>query len=236
MSEELETMCFDTYDDYIAVESIPTHPYFILKNKIKELRQKIIDSTIERDPNVNVRDLEDIIDCYIIPMSEIKFDDPNYVPPFHFQDPSKELFVFDRDFGLIEMNLDLKGCRNWEIGDVYSKLFKLFMRSSIDNEVLTIIVENRQDYAKIAKIIEHSNTKKHISHTFYSGDSILKSSKIYHDTDVRDEIIKNMIRIHDIQYDIDEDNWECPPHPPEYDWEYDAFPISPKLRLLYKNN
>ena len=235
-------LCIETHDDIAIICSPKVHIYYILKDinpeniesEIKKIEMKILKDSEEYNSEIT-DDIRDYVHYQICNINEIIQNQPFYVPPVHFQDNSKKISVFENTYDLIDTDVNMDGCRNWNDRKIYECLNVLLNDNSWKMEYSSVIkVENDKDYERILDLITRSKTKKRIEIKFYTDENVRNSSKKYYDTNIRDEIMMEFIRIHNYQYYIDEDNFIIPEHPPENDFDYKSFPISIRLKRIHE--
>lgn len=232
----------ETHDNTAIICSPKSHIYYILKDNnsydfktaIKMIESKILKDSEYYNQEIT-NEIRDYVHYEICNINEIIFNNPRYVPPFHFQNYSKRISIFENTYDLIITDMNMEGCRNWSDQRIYECLNELLNNFSWSIEYSIVIkVENNNDFDRIIDLINRSKTKKHIEIKFYTEEEIKSSSKKYFDTDIRDEIITEFIKIHECQYYMEEDNFHYPEHPPKYDFEYKSFPISTNLKYIHK--
>lgn len=233
----------EAFYDYPMLRKIPNA---FMKNDYDKLLRNICNSLIRMNLQYNKHCdsylTKDIICNYIreTVMNQEDMDYKNifchnFLPRIHFCKEKTTIYLLDRDNILISErhihpDMDLReGSTYKNMIDMHSILLKYV--NEIDLPVFTISSEI--DHAVIRRVIDVSGggDSMVINMKYISNSDIYKSCRLLYRNDIKNEVINDLVLIHDLQNHMKNDEAECPDHPPEYDL---PVPLLPELIKLGK--
>lgn len=206
-----------------------TKPLYMLMLKV--LQAKIINYAIDGIINdICVHDhqlLKDDIALFvhhrIFDENDLRFEhmlDYTYIPQLYSIYEGCTLHIFDESHpvitnGKIHTDINLSGCfSDKSVSDLHSELLMVLNRIRSNEQDITIIVKDENDYNYIKLLTD--NTIKISITTIYHKAQDFKAACIEHFIDKSpNDYIKDIIYLHNTEYGLVNDIYEYPPHPPE---------------------
>ncbi len=159
-----------------------------------------------------------------------------FIPCIHFPDYERVIYLLDDTSilikeGLIYVNDTMVNCyKDMSIVDMHSALLKW---TNGMEKYIVFTVNDEDDAAFIKTVIDvtDTNERRLLTVKYLSNSAICKACKELCKDCTRNEVIQDLITIHDSQTGMTNDEVEYPEHPPEYDL---PVPLLPELMKLGK--
>lgn len=209
---------------------------------IELLRFKMIDFALETyrksftyadDQPIVEWEIAKYIASNVFNQSDIEYRnifDPNHSPSLIAQHDEHTIHCFNKDHPLIvrqklNIDMDLSGAFiNLSVVELHSRLMDLLNNYRYDDHETVVLVDTEDDYQYI-NILTKNVRNGSVSVIYHPMNSFIESCRRfyresmavethwYHDS--ADPIIKHIIRLHDIQKGLTNDDFDYPDHPPE---------------------
>lgn len=159
-----------------------------------------------------------------------------FIPCIHFPDYERIIYLLDESSilikdGYIHVNDNMDNCyKDMAIVDIHSTLLKW---TNGMEKYIVFTVNDEDDVALIKTVIDvtDTNERRLLTVKYLSNSAICKACKELYKDGTRNEVIQDLITIHDTQNGLTNDEVVYPEHPPEYDL---PTPLLPELRRLGK--
>ena len=190
---------------------------------IKYIVDSVIDDIRTHDHQSLKDDIALFVHYKVFDENDLCFEhmlDYTYIPQLFSIYDSCTLHLFDESHpvitnGKIHTDTDLSGCfTDKSVSELHSDLLKLFNKLRYNEQYITILVKDENDYEYIKLLTD--NTIKISIATIYHRAQDFKGACIEHFVDkYPNKFIKDIIYLHDAEYGMINDIYEYPPHPPE---------------------
>lgn len=159
-----------------------------------------------------------------------------FIPCIHFPDYERVIYLLDESSilikdGLIYTNDTMSNCyKDMSVVDVHSVLLK-WTNGMEKYIVFTVNDIDDAEFIKTVINVTDTNERRLLTVKYLSNSVICNACKKLYRDGIRNEIIRDLITIHDNQNGMKNDKVEYPEHPPEYDL---PVPLLPELIKLGK--